>query len=240
MSVDNPGQGRPDHKSEAQRRRGMMRMEDVFAASPVIAVLTITDVRHAAPLARALMVGGVGAMEVTMRTPCALEAVRVIADEVPDALVGCSTILSARDLYAAYKAGAVYAASPGSSVELLDVGISAPLPYLPGISTATELMAAYERGYDRIKFYPAAAAGGVPMLKAFAGPFPMVKFCATGGITRQSSPHYLAQPNVVCVGGSWLAPPDMVEAGDWDAIENIARSTIDDLSLAPRRPRTQG
>ena len=100
MSVDNPGQGRPDHKSEAQRRRGMMRMEDVFAASPVIAVLTITDVRHAAPLARALMVGGVGAMEVTMRTPCALEAVRVIADEVPDALVGCSTILSARDLYA--------------------------------------------------------------------------------------------------------------------------------------------
>ena len=217
----------------------MMRMEEVFSASPVIAVLTITDVRHAAPLARALLVGGVRAMEVTLRTPCALEAVRVIADEVPEALCGASTILTARDLYAAFKAGAACAASPGASEELLDVGMSAPLPYLPGISTPTELMAAYDRGYDHIKFFPAAAAGGVPMLKAFAGPFHQVKFCATGGITRQSSPHYLAQPNVMCVGGSWLAPTSLVEAGDWEAIENIARSTIDDLSLTPaaRKPR---
>jgi 2-dehydro-3-deoxyphosphogluconate aldolase/(4S)-4-hydroxy-2-oxoglutarate aldolase len=215
----------------------MMRIENVMSASPVIAVLTITDVRHAAPLARALLFGGVSAMEVTLRTPVALEAIKVIADEVPEALVGASTIMSPRDLDAAYKAGAAFAASPGAPIELMDVGVSSPLPYLPGVSTATELMAAYERGYEHVKFFPAAAAGGVAMLKALAGPFAGVKFCATGGVTRQSAPHYLAQPNVACVGGSWLAPTSLVEAGDWEAIENVARATIDDLSLAPHSPR---
>ena len=215
----------------------MMRIEDVMAASPVIAVLTITDVRHAAPLARALLFGGVSAMEVTLRTPVALECVKIIADEVPDALVGASTIMSPRDLYADYKAGAAFVASPGATPELLDVGVSAPLPYLPGVSTATELMAAHDRGYEYVKFFPAAAAGGVAMLKALAGPFANVKFCATGGVTRQSAPHYLAQHNVMCVGGSWLAPPSLVEAGDWEAIENVARATIDDLSLAPVNAR---
>ena len=133
--------------------------------------------------------------------------------------------------------GAAFVASPGAPLELLDVGISAPIPYLPGISTATELMAAHERGYDHVKFFPAAAAGGVAMLKALAGPFPKVHFCATGGVTRQSAPHYLAQPNVTCVGGSWLAPVSLVEAGDWEAIEQVARATVDDLSISPHQGR---
>ncbi len=217
-----------------------MRMEDVLTASPVIAVLTLTNPRHAAPLARALLFGGAPVMEVTLRTPAALECVRIIANEAPEAIVGASTVLNPKDFYAAHAAGAAFIASPGASAELLDIGVSAPVPYLPGVSSASELMAAYGRGYDQVKLFPAAPVGGVAMLRALAGPFPGVTFCATGGVTRQSAPHYLAQSNVLCVGGSWLAPQSLIEAEDWDAIEQIVRATVDDLASQTSRRRGDG
>jgi 2-dehydro-3-deoxyphosphogluconate aldolase / (4S)-4-hydroxy-2-oxoglutarate aldolase len=197
---------------------------EVLAAGPVMPVVTIDDPAKAAPLARALVAGGIRAIEITLRTPGALEAVRAIAAEVPDAIPGVGTVLTAADLAAAAAAGARFAISPGATPALLAAARGGALPYIPAVATASELMAAMEAGFSVCKFFPAAQAGGVEALKALAGPFPQARFCPTGGIDAASAPAYLALPNVVCVGGSWIAPRAAIDAGDFAAIERLARA----------------
>lgn len=200
-----------------------MTIEDILALSPVMPVVTIADAAQAVPMARALVAGGLRTVEITLRTPAALDAVAAIAAEVPEAVIGVGTVLSAKDLKDAADAGATFAISPGSTPALLDAGRHGPIPYLPAIATAGELMAGLERGYTAFKFFPAASAGGLGALKAFAGPFPGVRFCPTGGISLATAPEYLALPNVLCVGGSWIAPEAAIAAGDAATIERLAR-----------------
>ncbi|MGA0602660.1 bifunctional 4-hydroxy-2-oxoglutarate aldolase/2-dehydro-3-deoxy-phosphogluconate aldolase [Caulobacter sp. KR2-114] len=200
-----------------------MTIEDILALSPVMPVVTIADAAHAVPMARALLAGGLKTIEITLRTPAALAAVSAIARDVPDLVIGVGTVLTAHDLKAAAEAGAAFAISPGSTPELMDAARHGPIPYLPAIATAGELMAGLDRGYTAFKFFPAAAAGGVAALKAFGGPFPGVRFCPTGGISLATAPDYLALPNVLCVGGSWIAPEAAIEAGDTATIERLAR-----------------
>jgi len=197
---------------------------EVLAAGPVMPVVTIDDPARAAPLARALVAGGIRAIEITLRTPGALEAVRAIAAEVPDAIPGVGTVLTVGDLAAAAAAGARFAISPGATPALLAAVQEGALPHIPAVATASELMAAMEAGFSVCKFFPAAWAGGVEALKALAGPFPHARFCPTGGIDAASAPAYLALPNVVCVGGSWIAPRAAIDAGDFAAIERLARA----------------
>jgi len=199
-----------------------MNVHDLLRTGPVMPVIVIDDATLAVPLARALVDGGVRVLEVTLRTGAALEAIRAIAREVPEALVGAGTILSARDLQQAREAGARFGVSPGATPELLALGKAGDWPYLPGIMTPSDLMAALAAGYSALKFFPAAQAGGIPMLKALGGPFPQVSFCPTGGITSATAPDYLALPNVVCVGGSWLTPAALLHARDWSGITRLA------------------
>lgn len=199
-------------------------IRDILAAGPVIAVVTITQSAHALPLARALIAGGVRGIEITLRTPHGIDAIRAIAAELPDALVGAGTVLTRADLDKAAEAGARFAVSPGSTPALYAAGRNAAIPYLPAIATPSELMAALELGYDTFKLFPAAAVGGVEMLKALGAPFPATRFCPTGGVTVENAPRYLELPNVLCVGGSWLTPPSLVAAGDWSGIERLARA----------------
>lgn len=207
-----------------------MTTDEVMRLSPVIAVVTIKDAGHAEPLARALAAGGVKAVEITLRTPAGLEAIRRAAAAVPEAVVGAGTCLTARDLQAVAEAGAKFAVSPGATPALLDAAQDGPVPLLPGVATASELMAGLERGFDRFKLFPAAAAGGMAMLKGLGGPFPQAKFCPTGGVTLDNAADYLALPNVICVGGSWLAPDDRMAAGDWEGIEALARAATEKLA----------
>jgi 2-dehydro-3-deoxyphosphogluconate aldolase/(4S)-4-hydroxy-2-oxoglutarate aldolase len=200
-----------------------MIIEDILALSPVMPVVTIADAAHAVPMARALVAGGLRTVEITLRTPAALAAVAAIAREVPEAVIGVGTVLSPKDLKDAADAGATFAISPGTTAELLDAARHGPIPYLPAIATAGELMMGLDRGFTAFKFFPAAAAGGVAALKAFGGPFPGVRFCPTGGISLATAPDYLALPNVLCVGGSWIAPEAAINAGDTAAIERLAR-----------------
>jgi 2-dehydro-3-deoxyphosphogluconate aldolase/(4S)-4-hydroxy-2-oxoglutarate aldolase len=191
-----------------------------LAGAPVLPVVTLAEARSAVPLARALVAGGLATIEITLRTPAALEAIERIAGEVEGACVGAGTVLSARDLDAAARAGAAFAVSPGLSPQLL---AHAGLPVIPGVATASEVMAALEAGVALMKLFPAEAIGGVGLLQALAGPLPQARFCPTGGVTVNNAPAYLRLANVVCVGGSWLAPPDLVASGDWPAIERLAR-----------------
>lgn len=207
------------HKQEA--------LERILRLAPVIPVLIIRDVRTAAPLARALVAGGLKAIEVTLRTAEALDAVKAIADEVEGAAPGVGTVLDAGQLAAAEKAGARFAVSPGSSPKLLAAGDDSALPLLPGAATASEAMALLERGYRLQKFFPAEAVGGVTYLKLLASPLPRILFCPTGGINAATAQNYLALSNVICVGGSWVAPTEAVGAGDWAAIEALARQAAD-------------
>jgi len=195
-------------------------LEDILKLAPVVPVLIIEDEAKAVPLARALMAGGLYALEVTLRTPTALESIRRIAGEVEGAVVGAGTILTEGTREAAAKAGAMFGVSPGL-VE--GEGIDGPLPMLPGIATPTELIAGLARGYTNFKLFPANIVGGVGALKAYASPFQQAMFCPTGGVTLQNAPDYLAQPNCVCVGGSWVAPAQAVRDGDWDRITDLAR-----------------
>lgn len=213
-----------------------MEIRSVLAASPVMPVIVLEDVAHAVPLARALVAGGIRVLEVTMRTSVALDCMRAIAAEVPDALLGAGTVLTAADLDAAAKAGATFAISPGASPALLDAARSGPIPFLPGVMTPSDVMTAMDTGLDTFKLFPAAQAGGMGMLKALGGPFPQLRFCPTGGIDAASAPAFLALPNVACVGGSWLCPADLVRAGDWDGITAIARAAA---ALRPAA-KTQG
>lgn len=195
----------------------------VLDLAPVVPVVVLTDVDAAVPLARALVAGGLPAIEVTLRTPQGLEAVRRIAEEVPDAVVGAGTVLTPRDVEAAVSAGARFLVSPGAPARLLDALAAAGVPYLPGAATATEVMALLDRGITEVKFFPATEAGGPAYLRALAGPLPAVQFCPTGGIDLASAPAWLALPNVGCVGGSWVTPADAVRAGDWARVELLAR-----------------
>lgn len=209
----------------------MSRIEDFLSLAPVVPVVTIHDVADAVPLARALTDGGLLTIEVTLRTPCALDAIAAIAAQAPDIVVGAGTVASPADLDAAAKAGARFAISPGATGALLEAGKTSAIPYLPAIATASELMEGLAAGYGAFKLFPAEASGGVAMLKSLGGPFPQVKFCPTGGIGLETAPAYLALPNVVCVGGSWMIPDKLVKAGDWAAIEANARATVS--ALAP-------
>jgi 2-dehydro-3-deoxyphosphogluconate aldolase / (4S)-4-hydroxy-2-oxoglutarate aldolase len=190
---------------------------------PVIPVIVIQRLADAVPLARALVEGGVRVLEVTLRTPVALAAIRAIAAEVPGAIVGAGTLRSVADVDAVLAAGAQFAVSPGYTAALGAACAAAGLPLLPGVATAGEAMAAMDRGHRFLKFFPATAAGGIPMLKALAGPFPDLAFCPTGGITVETAPQFLALPNVRVCGGSWLTPEAAVAAGDWARIAQLAR-----------------
>ena len=200
-----------------------MSIREVVCAAPVIPVIVLEDVTHAVPLARALLAGGLTVLEVTLRSDAALPAIRAIAREVPQAQVGAGTVLSTDDLAAAREAGAQFAVSPGSTPALLEAARTCGLPLLPGVMTPSEVAAALAAGYDTMKFFPAAQAGGVEMLKALAGPFPHVKFCPTGGISLANASEFLALPNVVCVGGSWITPAASIRASDWAVITRLAQ-----------------
>jgi 2-dehydro-3-deoxyphosphogluconate aldolase / (4S)-4-hydroxy-2-oxoglutarate aldolase len=193
----------------------------IAAKAPIIPVLVLDDLAHAAPLAQALVAGGLPALEVTLRTPCALDAIRAMAD-VPGGIVGAGTLLTPDDIRAAKAAGASFGVSPGATPRLIAASVAIGLPLLPGAVTASEVMALWEQGYDMLKFFPAEAAGGAPALKSIGGPIPQVKFCPTGGITPQNAASYLALPNVICAGGSWVAPKDLMVAGDWAGITALA------------------
>ncbi|HEV8692708.1 MAG TPA: bifunctional 4-hydroxy-2-oxoglutarate aldolase/2-dehydro-3-deoxy-phosphogluconate aldolase [Lysobacter sp.] len=199
-------------------------LESVLHAAPVIPVVVIEDVKHAVALARALVAGGIPAIEVTLRTPAALDAVRAMASEVEGAIVGVGTVRSPQDLLAAEQAGARFAVSPGSTPALIAAAKDSALPWLPGAATASEVMTLAEHGFPYQKFFPAEAAGGVAALRSLHGPLPDVRFCATGGIGVHNARDYLAAPNVACVGGSWLTPSRLLTDGDWGAIEALARA----------------
>jgi len=191
--------------------------------APVIPVLVIDDIRHAAPLARALIAGGLPVLEVTLRTSCAIEAIAEIA-RIPGARVGAGTVLSGHDAARARAAGAEFAVSPGATPALISACVAQGLPLLPGAASATEVMVLMETGYRTLKFFPAEAAGGVAMLQALRSPLPQASFCPTGGITAENAPAYLNLQNVACVGGSWVAPSGLMNAGDWPGITRLARA----------------
>jgi 2-dehydro-3-deoxyphosphogluconate aldolase/(4S)-4-hydroxy-2-oxoglutarate aldolase len=202
----------------------MIAIAEVLAASPVMPVMVLERIEDAVPLARALVEGGVRILEVTLRTPVALDCVRAIRENVPDALVGVGTLVNPGQIDAARAAGAVFGVSPGVTRGLLTHAVREGFPMLPGTMTPSDVMAALEVGYTAMKFFPAGQAGGVEMLKALGGPFPGVTFCPTGGIDAASAPRYLALRNVACVGGSWLAPANLVAEGQWDEIRARARA----------------
>ncbi len=198
----------------------------IMTGQPVIPVLKIARAADAAPLARALARGGMPAVEITLRTREALDAIRIAAAEVPEAIVGAGTILTPRQYDQATAAGARFVVSPGTTQELLDAARGSDVPLLPAAITPSEIMAAMEEGYSLLKFFPAEQAGGLPFLKALASPLAGVRFCPTGGITAANAGDYLRLPNVICVGGSWVAPDELVNAGNWDAIEDLARQAV--------------
>ena len=196
---------------------------DVMRDAPVIPVIVLHDVRHAVPMARALVAGGIRMLEVTLRTPQALECMRAIAAEVPDAVVGAGTVRTSADAAAAARAGARFAVSPGFTPAVGRACRDAGLPLLPGVATGSEIMTAQEEGFSALKFFPAVQAGGTAMLKAWQGPFGDLVFCPTGGIQSGNAAEFLALKNVACVGGSWLVPTDALEQGDWPRITRLAR-----------------
>lgn len=200
----------------------MITPTELVELSPVIPVAVVPEAEAAVPLARALVRGGVGVIEVTLRTPTALESLRRIAGEVPEIVVGAGTVTTPDQAADATRAGAQFLVTPGSPPTLLDGALATGLPVLPGASTLTEIMALLERGLDVVKFFPAVAAGGTAFLSAVRGPLPGVRFCPTGGITATTAREFLALPNVPCVGGSWLTPGDAVRDGDWGRVTELA------------------
>ncbi|WP_329561196.1 bifunctional 4-hydroxy-2-oxoglutarate aldolase/2-dehydro-3-deoxy-phosphogluconate aldolase [Streptomyces uncialis] len=194
----------------------------VLDLAPVVPVVVVQDAADAVPLARALVAGGLPAIEVTLRTPAALDAIRAIAAEVPGAVVGAGTVISADQVGQVVDAGARFLVSPGWTGRLLDAMRGSGVPFLPGVSTTSEVVALLEQGVTDMKFFPAEAAGGTPYLKSLAGPLPQARFCPTGGVTAASAPSYLALPNVTCVGGSWMLPASAIAARDWERVRSLA------------------
>ncbi|MFE9247744.1 bifunctional 4-hydroxy-2-oxoglutarate aldolase/2-dehydro-3-deoxy-phosphogluconate aldolase [Streptomyces sp. NPDC007088] len=195
----------------------------VLELAPVVPVVVVQDLADAVPLARALVAGGLPAIEVTLRTPVALDAIREIAERVPEAVVGAGTVISPGNVDASVRAGARFLVSPGWTDTLLESMKASGVPFLPGVSTTSEVVALLERGVTEMKFFPARAAGGAPYLKALASPLPQARFCPTGGVDLASAPEYLALDNVGCVGGSWMLPADAIAARDWGRVEALAR-----------------
>ena len=198
------------------------RLLSILKLQPVVPVLIVEDAASAVPLARALVAGGLKAIEITMRTPAALDAVRAVAAEVEGAAVGAGTILNARDFEAAVAAGSTFIVSPGATDAILAAAGDSDVPLLPGAATASEAMALREAGHEVLKFFPAEQAGGAAYLKSLSSPLAGTLFCPTGGISLKNARDYLSLPNVVCVGGSWVAPKEMVSAGDWASITKLA------------------
>ncbi len=194
----------------------------ILENQPVIPVLKIDRLADAAPLARALVAGGLSAIEITLRTPDAVDAIRLVSEEVEGAVVGAGTILTPRQYARAVGAGSKFIVSPGTTQELLDAARGSDVPMLPGAVTPSEIMAIYEEGYSILKFFPAEQAGGARFLGALASPLSRIRFCPTGGITIANAPDYLQLANVICVGGSWVTPDELVRAGAWDRIEALA------------------
>jgi 2-dehydro-3-deoxyphosphogluconate aldolase/(4S)-4-hydroxy-2-oxoglutarate aldolase len=206
----------------------------LMRSATVIPVLTIERVEDAVPLAKALVAGGVRVLEVTLRTPVAIEAAKAMIAEVPDAIVGIGTILNADDLARAREAGARFGISPGATPDLLKAAAASGLPFAPGVATASELMQALAHGFDLVKFFPAEQSGGVKALRALAGPFPDARFCPTGGIGEANAAAWLAEPNVVAVGGSWLCPAAEIRSGNWSGITAMCQRTMKSLKPASR------
>lgn len=195
---------------------------EICGLAPIVPVLVVHDVAHARSLAEALVAGGLPALEVTLRTPAALEVIREMA-EVSGGVVGAGTLITPEDVRAAKDAGASFGVSPGATDNLLDACEDLDLPLLAGAASASEAMRLLERGYDVLKFFPAETSGGAPALKAIGGPLPQISFCPTGGVSPQNASSYLSLPNVICAGGSWVAPSALVEQGKWAEIEELAR-----------------
>lgn len=196
--------------------------QQILQMAPVVPVIVINDISEAVPLARALIKGGIPVLEVTLRTPQGLEAIRRIKAEVEGAVVGAGTVTTSRQLDEALKAGSEFIITPGLTPRLLDAGVSCGVPFMPGIATVGEMMSCLEKGLDTLKFFPAEANGGAPALKAISGPFPDVSFCPTGGIGPHNLADYLALASVMSVGGSWLTPEKLLSAGNWDGITDLA------------------
>ena len=207
-------------------------VDELLGKAPVLPVISVSRLEDAVPLARALVDAGLPVLELTLRTDVALAAIHAIRNEVRGAVIGAGTVLDANALAAVAEAGAEFAISPGATDALYAAAERASLPWIPAVATASEIMRGLEHGHRRFKFFPAEASGGVSALKSFAGPFPQVRFCPTGGIDAGSAPRYLALPNVITLGGSWMADAATIRAGDWDAVERRAREAVDAL-LAP-------
>jgi 2-dehydro-3-deoxyphosphogluconate aldolase/(4S)-4-hydroxy-2-oxoglutarate aldolase len=203
------------------------RLDSILRAAPVVPVLAIERAEDGVPLARALVAGGLSALEITLRTPAAPAAARAIATAVPEAAVGIGTVVTLEDLETARSLGARFAVSPGATPELLDAAARGDLPFVPGVQSASEVMAALARGFEVVKLFPAVPAGGIAALKALAGPFPQVRFCPTGGIGEETLADWLELANVASVGGSWLAPAADIRSGSWPAIEARARRAVE-------------
>jgi 2-dehydro-3-deoxyphosphogluconate aldolase / (4S)-4-hydroxy-2-oxoglutarate aldolase len=206
------------------------RVDSLLSLVPVVPVVVIEDVAHAVPVARALVEGGLPVIELTLRTPVALDAIAAIAAEVPEILVGAGTIVGPGQVERAVGAGAQFLVSPGSTPTLLAAMGASGVPFLPGTATVSEALAVLEAGFGEMKFFPAEASGGAAYLRSIASPLPAARFCPTGGITAASAPSYLALPNVGCVGGSWLTPGDALAAGDWDRVRTLA---VEAAALVP-------
>jgi 2-dehydro-3-deoxyphosphogluconate aldolase/(4S)-4-hydroxy-2-oxoglutarate aldolase len=201
-----------------------MNLLEIMRASPVIPVIAIDDIRHAVPMAKALVAGGIRVLEVTLRTQHGLAAIRAIAEQVPEAILGVGTLTRQEEFAQARDAGAIFGVSPGLTMELINGSRISGLPLLPGVMTPSEVMAAREAGFHQVKLFPAVPAGGVGMLNAIAGPIPDMLFCPTGGITQETAAQFLACKNVACVGGSWLTPKEAMTAGDWARITALAKA----------------
>ena len=209
-----------------QSKNWTLSPKELFAMGPIVPVLVIKDVEDALPIAKALLDAGVKVLEVTLRTPAALEVIREIATNLPEAVVGAGTVTNGEMLQKSIEAGAKFAISPGLTKDLLQAGNEGDCALIPGISSISELMDAIDYGYDHVKFFPAEASGGVKAIKSIGGPFPDIKFCPTGGINLNNVNDYLALSNVSCCGGSWLVPDDVVENKDWSKITELANQAI--------------
>lgn len=203
--------------------RNKMSIENILTSAPVVPVVVIENLEDAVPLAKALFNGGLKALEITLRTPVAAEAVKLMKEAVPEAYVGTGTVIDKATFEASVAAGADFMVSPGVNDELLELAKESDIPFLPGAATPSEVMNLASHGFKFLKFFPAEAAGGAPMLKSIGGPLPQVKFCPTGGISLETAPKYLALDNVVCVGGTWMLDKELIANKDWQAIEALAK-----------------
>lgn len=212
----------PSLLTEAHRQQ----VQSLLQACPLVPVIAINKPEHALPLGRALVAGGINILEITLRTPYGLDAIRELRAKLPEAWVGAGTVTTIEQYRDVDKAGAQFVITPGVTESLLEHAITARAPLLPGVATMSEMLMGYQRGFRHFKFFPAEVSGGINALKAFSGPFPDICFCPTGGIKKNTARDYLALDNVAAVGGSWLTPQDVIDAGDWDQVTAIARESL--------------